>query len=109
MIKAVWGLGFDYRTDSCYDEPQHEDCQAPILWDDEEHKYICIGCGEEAEIDDDMKAWLAERDGQKEEVGDCFMCGGKNTMVTYKYKNNVSLEWEAGYGECKNCGAKFIV
>lgn len=108
MIKAVWGLEFDYRTDSCYNEPQHEDCQAPVVLG-KSGKYVCLCCGEEAEVDDDMKAWLAERDGQKEEVGNCFMCGGKNTMVTYKYKNKVTLEWEAGHGKCKNCGAFFIV
>lgn len=108
MIKAVWGLGFDYRTDSLYDEPQHEDCHAPVDWDDESGKYVCLGCGEEAEVDDDMKKWIEERSETMTETDTCFSCGQK-TMVTYKYKNFVTLEWETGHGECTNCGVRFIV
>lgn len=106
MIKAKWGLEYDYHNDKCYNEPQHEECGAPIYF--EEGAYRCICCGEEMELTDDMKKWIDERSGEKEECIPCMNCG-KPTMKVHYYKNRNTLEWETGCGECDSCGMRFIV
>lgn len=104
--RAIWGMEYDWRNDKCYDEPQHEECQAPIIKHD--GKYMCIGCGEEiTELPADMQKWIDERNGEKEETETCMSCG-KPTMKIHYRKNRNTLEWEVGYGECE-CGMRFIV
>ena len=70
--------------------------------------YRCIGCGEEAELTEDMKKWLEDRRGEKEKVEVCGACK-QNTMHIHYYKNRNTTEWEVGHGECTNCGMRFIV
>ena len=106
MIKAEWGINYDWRNDKCYDAPIHKDCDAPILY--HEGKYICIGCGKEASITEDMKKWIDDRQGEKIETEVCGACK-QETMKIHYHKNHNTTEWEVGYGECKNCGMKFIV
>lgn len=106
MIKAVWQMDYDFRADKTYKCPMHEECGAPIMF--YEGKYICIGCGEEAELDPEMKNWIDERSGEKVEVSECMQCGQK-TMSMYYHKNPANKKWEVGHGECTNCGCRFIV
>lgn len=108
MIKATWGMDYDYRNDKCYDAVMHEECGAPVGWCEEEQKYICVGCGEEAVLDDDMLKWLKKREGKKVKIGHCMSCG-KKTMRMHYHRNYFTTEWEAGYGECEECGMKIII
>ena len=50
MIKAEWGMDYDWRNDKCFDRPMHNrECDAPILFID--GAYRCIGCGEEMDLE----------------------------------------------------------
>lgn len=105
--KVIWGLEYDWRNDKCYNEPQHEECQAPIVMSD--GKYVCIGCGEEVtDLAEDMKKWINDRSGSKTETEVCGACK-QETMKIHYHKNSRTAEWEVGYGECTNCGMRFIV
>ena len=106
MDKAKWMLEYDWRNDKTYDEPQHEECQAPIYFVD--GAYRCIGCGQEVELTEDMKNWIDERSGKKTETEVCGACK-QNTMHIHYHINRNTKEWEVGYGECTNCGMRFIV
>ena len=106
MNRATWGLDYDWRNDKCFDRPMHEECEAPILKNGD--KYVCIGCGEEVEVMQDMKEWIDERAGEKIETEKCFNCGN-NTFESHYHKNERTLEWELGFGECKSCGMRMIV
>lgn len=103
MMKAIWGLEYDMHTDKCYNTPSCPECDIPLFSDDG----ICVCCGNQLELDDSMKEWLAERTGSKTEVGECIMCGENKMKIKY-IKNNVTNEWQAAMGECE-CGCKFIV
>ena len=105
MIKAEWGTDYDWRNDKCFSRPMHKECNAPILFED--GKYWCICCGEEAELQQDMKKWIDESSGEKTKVEKCFSCG-KNTMVVHYHRNPNTKEWETGFYECE-CGIRFIV
>lgn len=107
-MKAEWGIDYDWRNDKCFDRPMHPECDAPIFLDKESNTYICIGCGEEAEVDDAMKEWIAERSGEKVEIKECFKCH-KETFESHYHKNANTLEWELGWGECKECGMRILV
>lgn len=106
MVKATWGMEYDWRNDETYIEPQHEECGAPIALIGDE--YVCIGCGEPAEITDEMEKWFQERTGTKIETEECLFCHKKKMKVVY-HKNKNTKKWEAGHGECSSCGVKFIV
>lgn len=106
MVKAEWGIDYDSREDKCYKAPQHEECGAPIML--YEGKYVCIGCGEEAELSADMKKWIDDRSGEKVEIEECITCG-KKTMRSFYHKNDITLEWQLGHAECQECGCKLIV
>lgn len=106
MVKATWGLDYDYRVDKCFNAPMHERCDAPI------HrvrgKYICIACGQEAKVDESMKKWIDEREGEKIDVEGCIKCG-KPKMTYHYHKNRFTLEWQLGWAECSECGCRLIV
>lgn len=106
MIKAEWGKDYDWRSDKCYDAPMHNECGAPILFYEDE--YICIGCGEEAELTADMKKWIDDRSGEKTETEVCGSCEQETLKIHY-HKNRNTKEWEVGSGKCTNCGMRFIV
>lgn len=109
MIKAEWGTDYDCRNDKCFERPMHvEECYAPVYYDEEAKKYVCIGCGEEAEVDEEMKEWIEARRGEKVETEKCFKCG-QNTFQAHYHKNERTLEWQLGYGECTSCGMSMIV
>lgn len=108
-VKAIWSMDYDYITDNCYQRPCCPECEAPIA-KAEDGKYHCFSCAEEVDVEDaEMLKWFADRDGWKEEMTDCIACGGKSCVKTHYYKNRVSLEWQCASGECKKCGARFIV
>lgn len=106
MIKAEWGMDYDYHNDKCYKRPMHKECDAPI--EDREGTYYCLGCGKTAEVTDDMAKWIAKRKGSKVDTETCIKCG-KKTCKIVSYKNSYNLKWQVGHGECTNCGMKFIV
>ena len=117
-MKAVWGLDYDHVTDKCYHRPMCLCCDAPVVkFNDGQYK--CISCRQPVEVSDpEMLKWLADREKEKVEMQDCpkyefngytYGCGGKNCVETHYIRNDVTLEWQAAYGECKNCGMRFIV
>ena len=107
MIKAEWGMDYDWRNDKCYECVVHKECDAPILFYDGD--YICIGCGGIVEnLSKDMKKWIDDRSGEKTETRVCGACK-QETMKIHYHKNHNTKEWEEGYGECTNCGMRFIV
>lgn len=121
MRKAEWKTDYDYRTDKCFDRPQCPECYAPIF-EHEVGKFRCVSCDQEFELDDKMKEWVRSRSGTKIEMEDCpdyefehkgkkikMGCGGKGCVETHYIKNDVTLEWQAAWGVCKNCGGRFIV
>lgn len=108
MIKAVWGMDYDPNTDSIYKCPCCGNCGEALIKD--EDGYICWAKSEPNEIDEEMQAWFAEREGIKVEYKDCFMgCDGKGTVKVVYRKNWNTLEWETAYGVCESCGCRFIV
>lgn len=84
-------------------------CDAPVVkFNDGEYK--CVSCRKPVNVTDpDMIAWFAEREGTKVETEDCFNCGGKGCVETHYVKSKVTLDWVTAFGECKNCGMRFIV
>lgn len=103
-MKADWIIDYDSTTDKCYKRPGCKKCQAPVDSNGE-----CFSCGEKYELDADMKKWLDEMEDTKIKMWDCDFCGGKECLETVFYKNPVTMKWQAGHGECKKCGARFIV
>ena len=121
MRKAKWLTDYDMHNDKCFDRPQCPECYAPILEHDE-GEFRCISCGEQFELDEKMIEWVRERQGSKVEMGDCpagefehkgkkikLGCGGKGCVETHYIKNDITLEWQVAWGECKKCGRRFIV
>lgn len=112
-MKAEWGTDYDFRTDTIYKCPvcMGKHCRpyggVPIGIA-EDGKYRCINCGEEMELDADMKEWIDKRSETKTEKTYCFKCD-EETMVTVFHRNDVTLEWQMAYGTCEKCGCKFIV
>ena len=107
MAKAIWGLDYDFRADKCFNRPVHNNrCDAPIFFVD--GAYRCIGCGEEMELDAEMKKWIDDRSRKKVDTEECFHCHEK-TFKAHYYINDVTLEWQLGHGECEKCGMKIIV
>ena len=118
-MKAKWIRDYDHISDKCYDRPGCPKCEAPV-GKDEDEKYHCFSCGKEVEVTDpDMIRWLEERSEEKVEMEDCpeftttngrtYGCGGKGCVETHYVRNHVTMEWQTAWGECKNCGARFIV
>ena len=107
MSKAAWVLEYDHINDKCYRMPGCDECGAPVGLD-EDGQYRCFSCGQAVESDDDMKKWFEVRDGEKVEMTKCLVCG-EEQCETHYFKNNVTLEWQTAFGECRKCGAKFIV
>lgn len=108
-MKAVWGIDYDYITDETFRRPMCPQCDAPVVKNTEDGSYGCVSCEEEIELDDDMREWIDVRSEVKIEHEDCMLCGGKNTVETHYVRNRIDLGWIAAWGECKNCGSKFIV
>lgn len=123
-LQAKWGMDYDMHEDKCYKIPVCPLCEAPFgkIYDDDE--YHCFSCGKIIEVDDPrMKEWIAEREGTKTELEDCFPakvkmkngevikmgCGGKKCMEVHYRKNPVTLKWEQMGGKCKKCGKRYIV
>ena len=108
---SVAGKEYDMHEDACYQHPGHvcgHDGDVPGFMR-EDGKCYCINCHKELEITDKMRKWFEDRAGTKTEMQECFACGGKDCMEVTMRKNNVTLEWHAAYGECRKCGARFIV
>ena len=105
MDKAVWEMDYDFHSDKCFERPFHI-CGDPIFRID--GAYRCIGCGEEVELDAEMKKWIDDRSGEKVETETCFKCN-KKTFNAYYHINDVTLEWQLGHGYCDSCGMKMIV
>lgn len=123
-LKAVWGLDYDWRKDKCFKRPMCPVCDAPFGKIADDNEYHCFSCGRIIEVDDpDMKKWIADREGTKTEMHDCFPesietedgevikmgCGGKGCMKIYYHKNPVTLKWEEMGGKCEKCGVEFMV
>ena len=116
-MKAVWSIDYDYIADKCYNSPQCPKCLAPVWGEDE--RYLCISCGEEVEVDKEMKRWIDERSETKVDTKDCpritldngkvFGCGGKNCVEAHYVRNPVTLNWQLAYSTCKNCGGNVMV
>lgn len=118
-MKAVWGLDYDYRTDKNFRRPSCPECNAPVV-KFESGEYRCVSCREKFDIDDPrMLKWLADREEEKVVMEDCHKwvlpdgwtvgCGGKACCETHYVRNDVTLEWQVAWSECKNCGARTIV
>ena len=118
-MEAVWIMDYDYHTDKTYNRPGCPECNEPIGKDDD-RKYHCFSCGKVVDVDDpEMVEWFRIRDETRTEVGECHVftckdgstygCGCKDSYVTNYVRNPVTLEWQAAYGGCKNCGIRFIV
>lgn len=109
MRKAKWVLDYDFKDDKCYKCPGCKECMAPVRLSDDDGKYYCFSCGEEFELDDDMKKWIEDRRGSKIEIEDCYGCGGKNCHTVRFCKDPISLRWRAVSGECSECGVRWMV
>ena len=117
-MEAVWILDYDHTTDNCYHRPGCPECNAPaIMYEDGEYK--CVSCQQPIEVNDtDMQKWFKAREGEKVVMEDCpqyeidgcvYGCGGKRTVETHYFKNDVTLKWQAAWGQCNKCGRRFIV
>ena len=61
----------------------------------------CFWCGQRFIQDDPLLQEYARP--PEEERTDCFVCGGKNTMVGYRAKGNGHF-----HGSCEACGCRVI-
>ncbi len=117
MMKAKWITDYDSRTDRLFDRPGCPDCKAPI--GKYEDGYHCFLCDRLIKVSDpEMIKWLDEREETMVKMEDCpkyifkdhsLGCGGKECVETHYVRNNVTLEWQVAWGECRNCGMRFIV
>lgn len=108
-MKAIWGMDYDLISDKCYNRPMCPKCDAPVVRV-ADGNYKCISCMNKVQVTDpEMLKWLADREGTKVEMLNCFGCGGWKCVETHFVKNHVTLEWQAAWGECKNCNMRFIV
>lgn len=108
-MKAEWGIDYDYMADKISRRPMCPQCDAPIVKNTEDGTYGCVSCNEEVELDDDMREWIDVRSETKVEYEGCMCCNGKNTVEAHYVRDKITLGWIAAWGECKNCGSKFIV
>lgn len=117
MKKAEWIGDYDMHTDKTYDRPGCPDCcQAIGKYED---GYRCFSCGELVEVSDpEMIQWLKDREETMVKIQNCPKiefnghscgCGGKECVEEHYVRNNVTLEWQLAWGECRNCGMRFIV
>ena len=113
MLKAIWGLQYDYHADKCYQAPVCAVCDiddVPVI---RKHKRgrtaECLNCGRKQRLTKDMRTWLKLREETKEEYSDCLWCKGKDTLKTVYRRNVVTLKWQAAFGQCEKCGNRFIV
>lgn len=60
----------------------------------------CVFCGQRFVQDAATDAW---KEPPKEERMDCFMCGGKNTLVGHRARVNGHF-----HGKCEQCGCKIM-
>ncbi len=117
-MNAVWGMDYDHITDKCYNRPVCPECDAPVVRF-ESGQYKCISCRNPVMVTNlEMLKWLADREEEKVEMQDCpkieaegcsYGCGGKACVETHYVRNAVTLEWQVAWGECRNCGMRFIV
>lgn len=108
LKKAIWIPDYDFHSDKTYICPGCADCREPII-QKKNGKCFCISCEEETVPDDKMKKWLEERSRTKIEWEDCLICEGKRCVETNYVVNKVTLEWQEVFGNCRRCGASFIV
>jgi len=119
-MNAIWGLDYDMHNDKCYKRPCCPECGEPIFKYGD-GTYHCVNCHQVVKIkDEEMKKWLEIREETKIELEDCPKittkdgrhlsgCGGKKCMEIHYVRNPISLKWQQAYGECRNCGTRFIV
>ena len=123
-MKAIWATDYDCRTDQTFNRPSCPECRVPI-GKDEDGKYYCFSCGKEVDVSDrKIKKWFAKREKTKVKIKDhpiikgrdvisgkeiTYGCGGKKCFEEHYRRNKVTLKWEVGWAECRECGAKIIV
>lgn len=105
--KAVWVPDYDFNTDTRYERPGCAECHEPVGLR-EDGLYHCYNCGEAVQIDETMEKWFADRAGEKVETGMCIVCKA-NECETHYRKNLATMKWQAAWGKCRKCGAKWIV
>lgn len=125
-MKAEWQTDYDFHEDKCFKRPCCPECckeygdGVPIIKDGD--IYRCINCGEEFDLDPDMKEWIDKRSETKTEYADCpkvefehdgkkmsFGCGGKSCVEQHYIRNPITLEWRLAGSVCKNCKQRIIV
>ncbi|MBR2800327.1 MAG: hypothetical protein IKE04_05570 [Oscillospiraceae bacterium] len=106
-VRAEWILDYDYVSDECYKRPGCPKCNAPITLSPD-GKCYCVSCGKLTKADEGMMKWLRERAERKVESMKCLVCGS-NECETHMVRNNVTMKWQVAWGECRKCGARFIV
>lgn len=96
-VPIKWVDSFDYVRNKIIpeSEPQCPHCGEMA------YRYSeCVFCGQRF-VQDEKTRMAAEP--PKEEVDDCFMCGGKGTLKGHRAKLNGHF-----HGKCEQCGAVII-
>lgn len=117
-MNAIWAVDYDMFTDKIYKCPSCPECNAPVVRF-KDGKYKCLSCRQEMELPDpNMLKWLTDREGEKVEMHDCLRsevnghvhgCGGTACVETHYVRNKATMKWQPAWGECKQCGMRFIV
>lgn len=109
MLKAKWGIDYDYQKDKCFGSPVCSVCEEPLIFDRSCAKYRCVSCGQPCEVDEKMQEWLEKRSETKVENTNCFRCGAIKAFETHYMRNKYDLSWRVAFGHCTKCGMRIIV
>lgn len=109
MKEVRKGIEYDMHSDSIYDMPECPECRMPLLGLEESDigKDIECYCGETIHVPDEewIHKYFKDNTGSKSEIIECIRCGGRMKIVQHKRCG----KWVTGYGECLDCGTRFIV